>query len=141
MVETVKVRFTNCNNTQVFIINIGVLLIKVVGEVDIHDWLNFKSQRDLDINMYMYIPFPWSNKLFFATGDFNVLDYNKNVKVTKFLNLTFAYDLVPVINKPTRVTKNTATSIDPIITNSLLHRAINTGIIKLDISNHFPIFW
>ena len=48
--------------------------------------------------------------------------------------------MVPVINKPTRVTKNTATAIDHIITNSLLHRTINTGILKLDISDHFPIF-
>ena len=48
--------------------------------------------------------------------------------------------MVPVLNKPTRVTKNTATAIDHIITNQLLHRTINTGIIKLDISNHFPIF-
>ena len=47
---------------------------------------------------------------------------------------------VPVLKKPTRVAKNTATAIDHIITNSLLHRTINTGIIKLDISDHFPIF-
>ena len=46
----------------------------------------------------------------------------------KFLNLAFEY------------TKNTETAIDYIITNSLLHRTINTGIIKLDISDHFPIF-
>ena len=32
------------------------------------------------------------------------------------------------------------TAIDHIITNSLLHRTINTGILKLDISDHFPIF-
>ena len=51
--------------------------------------------------------------------------------------------MVPVINKPTkptRVIKNTATAIDHIITNSLLYRTINTGIIKLDVSDHFPIF-
>ena len=48
--------------------------------------------------------------------------------------------MVPVLNKPSRVTKNTATAIDHLITNQLLHRTINTGIIKLDISNHFPIF-
>ena len=41
------------------------------------------------------------NKLSYDAGDFNinVLDYNKNEKVTKFLNLTFEYSLVPVINK------------------------------------------
>ena len=31
-------------------------------------------------------------------------------------------------------------TIDHIITNSLLDRTINTGIIKLDISDHSPIF-
>ena len=81
-----------------------------------------------------------SNK--FGAGDFNlnVLDYNKNEKVTKFLNLTFEYGLVPVINKPTRITKSTVTATDHIITNPILHRTINTGIIKLDISDHFPMF-
>ena len=81
-----------------------------------------------------------SNKL--GAGDFNlnVLDYKKNEKVTKFLNLTFEYGLAPVINKTTRVTKSTVTATDHIITNSILHRTINTGIIKLDISDHFPMF-
>ena len=58
----------------------------------------------------------------------------------KFLNLKFEYGFVPFINKPTRVTKNTATAVDHIITNSLLLETINTGILKLDISDHFPIF-
>ena len=147
----------------------------------LHDSLNFKSRRDLDINtknveslsiesisknskntalstIYrppdgdfkafktflrdIYSISLKSNKLFYAIGDFNlnVLDYNKNENVTKLLNLTFEYGFVPVINKPTRVTKNTATAIDHIIANSLFHRTINTGILKLDISDHFPIF-
>ena len=44
-----------------------------------------------------------SNKLFYATGDLNlsVLDYSKNEKVTKFLNLTFEYGFVPVISYKT----------------------------------------
>ena len=83
-----------------------------------------------------------SNKFFYVTADFNlnVLDYNKNEKVTKFLNLRFEYGLVPVIYKSTRITKNTTTATDDIITNSLLHRTINTGIVKLDILDHYPIF-
>ena len=83
-----------------------------------------------------------SNKLFYAIGDFNlnVLDYRKSEKVTKFLNLTFEYGFVQVINKPTWVRKNTVTAIDHIITNSLLHKRTNTGILKLDISDHFSIF-
>lgn len=46
--------------------------------------------------------------------------------------------MIPVINKPTWVYKETAT--DYIITNSLLHRTIDTGIIRLDILDNFPIF-
>ena len=37
------------------------------------------------------------------------------------------------------MTKNTANAIDR-ITNSLLNRTTNTGIIKLDVLNHFPIY-
>ena len=48
--------------------------------------------------------------------------------------------MIPNINKPTRITRNTATVIDHIITNTVIsdikHRS---GIIKTDISDHFPI--
>ena len=83
-----------------------------------------------------------SNKLFYVNGDFNLnaFDYIKNEKVSKFLNLTFEYSLVPVINKPTCIKKTTADAIDHIITTSVLHRTIDVGVIKLDILNHFPIY-
>ena len=52
----------------------------------------------------------------------------------------FQYNMIPTINRPTRVTRNTATAIDHIITNTVIsgiqHRS---DIIKTDISNHFPI--
>ena len=52
----------------------------------------------------------------------------------------FSFNLIPVINKVTRVTKTSVTAIDHIITNSYLNAHIRTGIIKTDISDHFPIF-
>ena len=72
-----------------------------------------------------------SNKRFYAIGNFNlnVLEYNKNEKVSKFPNLIFEQRLIPVINKQIPVRKNTPTTVDHIITNSLLHRTIDTGII------------
>ena len=44
---------------------------------------------------------------------------------------------MPVINKPTRVTKNTATAIDYIFINSVTTTKFKTGIIL----DHFPIFF
>ena len=37
--------------------------------------------------------------------------------------------------------KNTAAAIDHIITSSVINAEFKTGIIKTDISNHFPIFF
>ena len=77
------------------------------------------------------------------TGDFNMnlLDFEQNKKVQNFLNIMFGYSMMPVINKPTRVTKNTATAIDHIFIISVTTTKFKTGIIKSDISDHFPIFF
>ena len=73
-----------------------------------------------------------SDKTLHVTGNFtlNVLDYKSNDKVTKFFNITFEYNLVPVINKPTPFTRTSATAIDYVITNSLLYSNRDTGLIK-----------
>ena len=47
--------------------------------------------------------------------------------------------MILTINKPTCVTRNTATAIDRIITNTTTGGIQNrSGIIKTDISDHFP---
>ena len=84
-----------------------------------------------------------------------ILNYKDKVKILKnarslkntgvYINEDFSKEtiergLVPVINKPTRITKKSATSIDHIITNSYLNHSVKTGIIKSDITDHFPIF-
>ena len=45
-----------------------------------------------------------------------------------------------MINTPTRGSKSNATIIDYILTNSFLNTDCFTGIVKTDISDHFPIF-
>ena len=47
--------------------------------------------------------------------------------------------MIPTINKPTRVTRKTATAIDHILTNCFIDRTFKTAIFKCDISDHFPI--
>ena len=72
-------------------------------------------------------------------GDFNMnlLDFKQNKKVQNFLNIMFDHSMMSVINKPTRVTKNTATAIDHIFINSVTTTKFKTGIIKSDILEKF----
>ena len=51
----------------------------------------------------------------------------------------FRYGMIPAINKPTRVTANTATVIDYIITNLIIDTDFKTSILKSCISDHFAI--
>ena len=76
-------------------------------------------------------------------GDFdiNVLDFNGSKMAQNFANLMFRDALIPTINKPTFATRNTATAIDHIITNSAINAEFKTGIIQTDISDHFPVFF
>ena len=83
-----------------------------------------------------------TGKTCFLVGDLNLnlIDYQSNAKVRDFVNLIFQHSLVPIVNKPTRVRKSNATLIDYIITNSFMDQENLTGILKTDISDHFPIF-
>ena len=47
---------------------------------------------------------------------------------------------MPAINKPTRTAKTNATLIDDILTNDFVNTGRSRGIVKIDISDHFPIF-
>ena len=58
----------------------------------------------------------------------------------KWFKIMFRHGLIPTINKPVRVTRSTATTIDHIITNSVRNAEFKTHIVKTDISDHFPIF-
>ena len=47
--------------------------------------------------------------------------------------------MIPTINKPSGVTRKTATAIDHILTNSFTETVFKTAILKIDVSDHFPI--
>ena len=82
-----------------------------------------------------------SKKSIYITGDLNLnlLDYKTNAKVKSYLNLIFSHNFIPLINKPTRISKNNATIIDHILTNTF-NNDYKSGIVKTDISDHFPVF-
>ena len=48
-------------------------------------------------------------------------------------------NLIPTIDKPTRVRKNSATAIDHIITAHVFTCDFKTAILKTDLTDHFPI--
>ena len=81
------------------------------------------------------------NKNFHIAGDFNLnlLDHNENKKMQNVLNIIHQNGMLPTINKPTRVTRKSATAIDHIITKNYIESSFKTAIIKSDISDHFPI--
>ena len=83
-------------------------------------------------------------KLCYLLGDYNVnlLNANKHAQTDNLINTMFSQAFVPLINRPTRVTVDTATLIDHIYTNALYtenYQCIN-GILLCALSDHFPIF-
>ena len=49
----------------------------------------------------------------------NLLDFEQNKKVQNFFNFMFGDSMMPVINKPRRVTKNIAAAVDHIFINQI----------------------
>ena len=82
-------------------------------------------------------------KIFCAAGDFNInaLTYDNFPKTKSFFDMLFKNNVISVINRPTRVTRSSATAIDNILTNSFVDVKLSSGIIKTDISDHFSIFY
>lgn len=81
------------------------------------------------------------DKLCYIVGDFNInlFNYKSDTLTGDFLNILYSSYLFPLIHKSTRVKENSATLIDNILTNSL-SEGIKSGLLYLDLSDHFPIF-
>ena len=73
-------------------------------------------------------------------GDYNVdlLKCDTHEQYSLFFNNLLAYSFIPCINKPTRVTKNSATLIDNIFIKTKITNC-KSVIVYNDISDHFPI--
>ena len=82
------------------------------------------------------------NKKKIFVGDLNInsLDYSSNSVVRNFINDILSYGAIPLINKPTRITKKSVTCLDHIYINSLGNQKLLSGIIKTDLSDHLPVF-
>ena len=77
----------------------------------------------------------------YLLGDFNInlLNTDKHRETENFLNLLYAHGFYPLIDKPTRITPNSSTLIDNILTNVHPSSIKNSSIWITDISDHLPV--
>ena len=82
------------------------------------------------------------NKTLYLMGDFNVnlLNADTHKFTSDFIELMFSHYFMPLINKATRVTRNSTTLIDNIFCNDAHNISLFNGIFYSDISDHFPVF-
>ena len=77
----------------------------------------------------------------YLLGDYNInlLKHDKHLPTKHFLDTLLTYGFYPLMNKPTRLTTDSTTLIDNILTN--VHDVNNrAGIWIADISDHLPVF-
>jgi hypothetical protein len=77
----------------------------------------------------------------YLLGDYNLnlINYNSHNLTSDFVDSMFSHHVVPLINRPTRITSTSATLIDNIFTN-LVDVNIFHGILNVDVTDHLPVF-
>src|SRR6218665_2943567 len=77
----------------------------------------------------------------YLLGDFNInlLKVANHRGSEEFLNLLYSHSFYPLIDKPTRITSETATLIDNIFTNAYPSSVLSASIWLTDISDHLPV--
>ena len=79
----------------------------------------------------------------YLVGDYNInlLKYSESRCIQDHVDSIYANSFQPVITKPTRITDKTVSLIDNIYCNiESLMPSIKSGILPIDISDHFPVF-
>jgi hypothetical protein len=82
------------------------------------------------------------NKSCVIMGDMNIdlLKFGSHRKTSDYLDNLFSYGYLPLITRPTRVSKSSATLIDHIYINDLTSIG-HAGIIITDVADHFGTFY
>ena len=83
-----------------------------------------------------------NNKFLYLCGDMNLNIFNAETdpKVRAYIQKIKQNFFMPAITKATRVTIRKSTCIDNILFNVNCNKTINSGVIQVKISDHFPIF-
>ena len=132
----------NCDAIQSFSIEISSTKSKNIILNTIYRPPNGDMKQCESYFKYIFSKNSKNLKNIVLAGDFNInfLDFERNKNVQHLLNLMFRYNMIPLTNKSTWLTRHSANAIDLIITNSVTgHNDFNSAIIKTDLSDHFPI--
>ena len=82
-------------------------------------------------------------KIYYFLGNLNVdlLKHESHQSTAAFLDSLYLYNVFPLITKPTRVTRESATLIDHVLTNNFdINSKHVQGILCTSISDHYAIF-
>ena len=86
------------------------------------------------------------NKICYLVGDYNInlINVDSHGLTSEFNDIMYSGGFIPLITRPTRVTRTSATLIDlldNIYSNQILERDHSvSGIMLTDITDHYPIF-
>ena len=99
----------------------------------------------VDFNSYindLLMSIKCERKLIYLIGDLNInlLNSEKHLLTSEFLDIMYSFSFYPLINKRTRVGNERATLIDNINCNDLEMYHMFNGILYTNISDHFPLF-
>ena len=72
--------------------------------------------------------------------NFDFMKIESNTNCMDLLNSFIQHGFTPLITKPIRIIPNSATLIDNLYIKQYHHTHVKTGILNIDISDHFPIF-
>ena len=113
------------------------VIIGVIYRPPNREIINFQHEMSAILNKLKQ-----SQKHCYLMGDFNIniLRSDDHPSTSDFIDLMYSNSFVPLINKPTRITQQSATLIDNIYTNCIDKTELLQGIFFTDISDHLPIF-
>ena len=104
-----------------------------------NSWIDIFNDRLNDILNIIHR----KRKVCYFLGNLNIdlLKYEEHRPTSEFLDLIYSYNVLLLISKPTRITSNTATLIDHILTNNFQYHSKHfQGILCSSISDHNVIF-
>jgi hypothetical protein len=135
ILETLFIEITNENNQKIVIGSVYRPGTKCPG-------LNFTEQfaqfSDILSNILSELGSKYERVYIFGDFNLDLLKVNENKFVSEYVDTLFSFGFLQIVTKPTRMSVNSATLIDHILTNSL-NENFESFLLCWQISDHLPL--